>query len=446
MVAEDSLTPIKVEQICVLGLGYVGLPLAMYLSKNFKVIGLDLNETRVLDLTVGCDTNREYTRNEISEAKDNGLKFTTDRTVIADSDFIIVTVPTPITTGNKPDLMPLVNASKAIGYNIESIDKSMLGHLTIPKTIVFESTVYPGVTEEVCVPIIEKVSGCKCGKDFFVGYSPERVNPGDKVNTIDTITKVVSGMNEETLDLVDYVYSSFTKTHRASSIKVAEAAKVSENAQRDINIAFVNELSLIFHKLGIDTLDVLEAASTKWNFLSFKPGAGSGGHCIGIDPYYLTYKAEAIGVPSQLIAAGRRINESMAHHIINLITDGLNAAKKPVNGSNILILGATFKENCKDTRNSKIIDIVNELERKGAYVMIYDPYYKGKEIPGYSGKKGIEEYLLTEIFADALLYAVNHKEFEKYYIWDIKKMLTKKDPVVVDIKGVLGHDTIVKRL
>lgn len=433
----------KVEHICVLGLGYVGLPLAMHLSKHFEVIGLDNNETRVLDLIVGCDTNKEYTRNEIREAKSNGLELTTDQTVINNSDFVIITVPTPITTGNKPDLTPLETASRIIGHNIDKNKRK--------KTIVFESTVYPGVTEEVCVPIIEETSGLKCGEDFFVGYSPERVNPGDKVNTIDTITKVVSGMNEDTLDLVDYVYSSFTKTHRASSIKVAEAAKVIENSQRDLNIAFVNELALIFHKLGIDTLDVLEAAGTKWNFLPFKPGL-VGGHCISIDPYYLTYKAEDAGVMSQVIASGRKINDSMPSHVVNLISDGLNNAKKPVNGSDILILGATFKENCKDTRNSKIIDIANELERKGAHVMIYDPYYEGKEIPGYSGRKGIEKYLLTEVFADALLYAVDHEEFKEFIkhsglgLYGIRKMLTKRDPVIVDIKGALGHDSDIKRL
>jgi UDP-N-acetyl-D-galactosamine dehydrogenase len=424
------------KNIVVVGLGYVGLPLVLHLAKNFKVVGFDTNTTRVLDLTVGCDTNGEYSRDEIRANREN-RSFTANPKCIGNSDFIIVTVPTPITNGNKPDLRPLESASKLIGQHIKRTNSPI---------VVYESTVYPGVTEEVCVPIIEKHSQLKCGDDFFVGYSPERVNPGDKVNTIDTITKVVAGMDEDVLDAVDDVYSSFTKTHRASSIKVAEAAKVIENSQRDLNIAFVNELALIFDKLGIDTLDVLEAAGTKWNFLPFRPGL-VGGHCISVDPYYLTYKAEDSGIMSQVILAGRKVNDSMAHHVVEMISKGLNKHKLAVNGSHVLIMGATFKENCKDVRNSKIVNIVTELEENGAKVDIVDPFYEKAEIPGYN-KKGIplSDASFFNVDPDIILYAVAHDVFaEKGYTAE-KLSEIMDHPLIIDIKGTLGKHPDVIRL
>lgn len=421
-----------IDNIVVVGLGYVGLPLALHLSKNFNVTGFDTNEKRVLDLIVGCDTNREYSREQIREYGAN-KKFTSDPRCIIDADFIIVTVPTPITNGNKPDLTPLEDASELIG--------TYINHRHWP-IVVYESTVYPGVTEEVCVPIIEKHSKLKCGDDFFVGYSPERVNPGDQVNTIDKITKVVSGEDEDVLDVVDHVYSSFTKTHRASSIKVAEASKVIENSQRDLNIAFVNELALIFEKLGIDTLDVLEAAGTKWNFLPFRPGL-VGGHCISVDPYYLTYKAEDSGVMSQVILAGRKVNDSMAHHVVELVTKGLNSKKKAVNGSSVLILGATFKENCKDTRNSKIADVVKELEDNGADVYVYDPFYQLADIPGFNGKIGLGDSIIKDGVwkCDCIIYAVDHDDYKNL----TATRLSEQSDVIVDIKGALGkHENVIR--
>lgn len=425
-------------KILVLGLGYVGLPLTLHLGKHFKnVVGFDINETRVLDLTVRHDSNGEYAKEDFSEFKENGGRFTATPSALSEANFIIVTVPTPITESNAPDLRPLEEASKLIGLNIDPSKKPI---------IVFESTVYPGVTEEVCVPIIEKSSEkflMECGKDFFVGYSPERVNPGDKVNTIDTITKIVSGMNTPITEVINKVYSSFTKTHIAPSIRVAEAAKVIENSQRDLNIAFVNELVLIFDKLGIDTLDVLEAAGTKWNFLPFRPGL-VGGHCISVDPYYLTHKAQIHGFPSQVIAAGRRINDSMAHHVVELVTRGLNSKKKSVNGSQIMIMGATFKANCKDTRNSKIVDVVRELEGLGANCEIYDPFYEGKEIPRFNGKIGSFVGRLYNFNPDLLVYAVDH---DMEYKFDHVELLEKMDdPIIVDITGNLGRDENIIRL
>jgi len=423
-------------RICVVGLGYVGLPLALHLSKNFSVVGFDTNEKRVLDLIVGHDSNREYTRDDMREFRDNDGSFTNAGSALFNANFIIVTVPTPITESNTPDLTPLESASKIIGEHIDVNEKPI---------IVFESTVYPGVTEEVCVPLIESASEAfpkKCGEDFYVGYSPERVNPGDKVNTIDTITKIVSGMNEEVLDVVDYVYSSFTKTHRAASIRVAEAAKVIENSQRDLNIAFVNELALIFDKLGIDTLDVLEAAGTKWNFLPFRPGL-VGGHCISVDPYYLTHKAQVHGFPSQVIAAGRRINDSMAHHVVELVTRGLNNKRKSVKGSEVLILGATFKPNCKDTRNSKIADVVQELKDLGAYCTVYDPFYFDKEIPGFDGEVGATERSLSCVTPDIIVYAVDHEEFRQLDWYDLLKT---SNPEIVDLHGKLGKTEGIIRL
>ena len=417
-------------KICIIGLGYVGLPLALELGKHFDVVGVDNNAERVSSLNNGIDYNEEYSAEQLHNER---VVYSNTERVISHVDFIIVTVPTPITNGNKPDLQPLHDASKLIGKYANFNRKPV---------IVYESTVYPGVTEEYCVPIIEEIGKVKCGVDFFVGYSPERVNPGDSVHTVSTITKVVSGMDRRTLDIVDGVYSKITKTYRASSIKVAEAAKVIENSQRDLNIAFVNELALIFDKLGIDTLDVLEAAGTKWNFLKFQPGL-VGGHCISVDPYYLTYRAEDAGIISQVILAGRRVNDSMAHHIVEMVTRELNKDYKSVNGSNILILGATFKENCKDVRNSKVEDIIIELENMGGKVYIHDPYYEGKQIGFHRiHKKGVEK-LSHSLDLDIVVFAVPHIFYNGHLIFD---RCEKYNVPVIDLKGILPRKENIIRL
>jgi UDP-N-acetyl-D-galactosamine dehydrogenase len=426
--------------IAVVGLGYVGLPLAVQLSKHFcRMVGFDVNQNRIRQLNNGMDTNIDVSSEELYNVSERIL-FTANPEELEQCNFIIVAVPTPITSGNKPDLSYIESSACVVGE-----------HLAKGSTVVFESTVYPGVTEEFCVPIIERCSGLKCGKDWFVGYSPERVNPADKINTIDKITKVVSGMDEATLNKIDLVYSSFTTTHRAPTIKVAEAAKVIENSQRDLNIAFVNELALIFDKLGIDTLDVLEAAGTKWNFLPFKPGL-VGGHCISVDPFYLTYKAEDSGVVSQVILAGRRVNDQMPHHVVELLMRGLNQEGKAVKNSKILILGATFKENCPDVRNSKVENIVKELIEMGADVAVHDPFYADQKIPfsevDITGASNLKKALTGWARKDAIILAVGHKEYEHLtasYIHDTAPIRRAKT-VIVDIKGSLGKEEGVIRL
>lgn len=414
-------------KVCVVGLGYVGLPLALALDKKFEVYGFDVNTKRIQTLRDGIDINGESLGEDLTAAK---IEYSDSPEIISKSNFIIVGVPTPITEAKTPDLKYLKSASEMVAKNIQK-----------GAIVVFESTVYPGVTEEYCAPIIEEVSGLKCGVDFKVGYSPERINPGDHEHTVDKITKVVSGMDADSLEKISFVYGQVTKTFEATSIKVAEAAKVIENTQRDLNIALVNELSLIFKKMNIDTLDVLEAAGTKWNFLNFRPGL-VGGHCIGVDPYYLTHKAKELGYNPQVILAGRRINDNMPKEVVRLVLEGLNKNKKPMNGSKVLVLGATFKENVTDARNSKVEDIIVELERLGADVMLNDPMFEGevryehfsKELTSLDDAKDI----------DAVIYAVPHDAYNGLDLAKIKAMM--KDPVIVDIKGVLGKDEAVMRL
>ena len=348
------------EKLSLVGLGYVGMPIAVAYAKKIKVVGYDFNAQKVELYKKGIDPTREVGNDAIKETT---VEFTADPEKLRECKFHVVAVPTPVNDDHTPDLSPVEGASHTLGK-----------YLTKGSIVVYESTVYPGVTEDICVPILEQESGLKCGVDFKVGYSPERINPGDKVHRLDTITKIVSGMDEETLDTVAKVYSlvALAGVYKAQSIKVAEAAKVIENSQRDINIAFMNELSMIFHRMGIDTKSVLEAAGTKWNFLKFFPGL-VGGHCIGVDPYYLTYKAEELGYHSQIILSGRRINDDMGKYIAESLVKRLIAGDIPVKNARVAILGFTFKENCPDTRNTKVIDIYNELKEYGITPVVVDP-------------------------------------------------------------------------
>ena len=348
------------EKISLVGLGYVGMPIAVAFAKKVEVIGFDLNDSKIELYKKGIDPTGEVGDEAIQNTT---VTFTDDEKMLQEAKFHIVAVPTPVKEDHTPDLMPVKSASEILGRNLKK-----------GSVIVYESTVYPGVTEEICIPILEQQSGMKCGIDFKVGYSPERINPGDKVHRLETIRKIVSGMDDETLDIVAKVYELVVEAgvHRAESIKVAEAAKVIENSQRDINIAFMNELSIIFNKMGIDTQAVLNAAGTKWNFLKFYPGL-VGGHCIGVDPYYLTYKAEMLGYHSQVILSGRRINDDMGKYVAENVVKKLIAADKAVRSVRVGILGFTFKENCPDTRNSKVMDIVNELREYGIEPVISDP-------------------------------------------------------------------------
>ncbi|MCX6800645.1 MAG: nucleotide sugar dehydrogenase [Candidatus Diapherotrites archaeon] len=407
--------------VCVAGLGYVGLPLALALSKHFKVAGFDINNKRITELSGGIDRNGETLGEEL---KDATVLFTSDEKEIKKCNFIIVAVPTPVTEAKKPDFSLLEGASKIVGRNLSK-----------GSIVVFESTVYPGATEEVCVPIIEKESGLKCGAGWKVGYSPERVNPGDLEHTMERIIKIVSGMDKKSLERIDFVYSHVTKTFRVSSIKVAEAAKVIENTQRDLNIALVNELSLIFKKIGIDTLEVLEAAGTKWNFLPFKPGL-VGGHCIGVDPYYLTYKAEELGYHPQVILAGRRINDCMPFEVVRLAMEGLNKNSKVMRGAKVLVLGATFKEDVRDIRNSRVEDIIMELERLGAEVILNDPLFDEVRFE-HMRKKIVPLEKIKPKSVDAVIIAVAHKEYLKLPFKKIAGWVCGKPPVIVDVKGIL---------
>jgi UDP-N-acetyl-D-galactosamine dehydrogenase len=347
-------------------------------------------------------------------------------------NFIIVAVPTPVDKANNPDFGPLKSSSEIVGKNLKK-----------GSIVVFESTVYPGATEEVCVPIIEKESGLKCGLDWKIGYSPERINPADTEHSVDKITKVVSGMDLESLEKIAFVYSQVTKVYKASSIKVAEAAKVIENTQRDLNIALINELSLIFKRMNIDTLEVLEAAGTKWNFLPFRPGL-VGGHCIGVDPYYLTYKAEELGYHPQVILAGRRINDSMPFEVVRLVVEGLNKNKKAIAGSKVLVLGATFKENVRDARNSKVADIIKELERLGAEVILNDPLFENDGFVRFDGENKKITRLEEINKVDAVIIAVSHKEYKILSEERIRTWMDK--PIIVDVKGILKKAKDVSRL
>ena len=397
----------KIEKVSVIGLGYVGMPLAISFAKKVDVIGFDVNEEKVALYNQGIDVTNEVGNEALKETT---ALMTCDETKLRDAKFHIVAVPTPTNEDKTPDLRPMIGASKTLGRN-----------LTKGSIVVYESTVYPGVTEDVCMPILEEVSGLNCGVDFKVGYSPERINPGDKAHRLETIVKVVSGMDDETLDIVAKTYELVIDAgvHRAESIKVAEAAKVIENSQRDINIAFVNELSIIFNKMGIDTKAVLEAAGTKWNFLKFAPGL-VGGHCIGVDPYYLTHKAEQLGYHSQVILSGRRINDGMGKYVAECTVKNLIKAGKQVRNANVAVLGMTFKEDCPDVRNSKVIDIINELKEYGVNVLVTDPIAEDKEV---KEEYGVELTKFEDIKdMDAVIVAVGHKEYLELSLEDIKEL------------------------
>ena len=421
----------KEEKLSLVGLGYVGMPIAVAFSKKIDVIGFDLNQKKIELYQNGIDPTREVGNEAIAAC---AVDFTSDAERLREAKFHIVAVPTPVNPDHTPDLTPVEGASRILGQN-----------LTKGSVVVFESTVYPGVTEEICVPILEKESGLTCGVDFKIGYSPERINPGDKVHRLETITKIVSGMDEETLDTVAKVYELVVAAgvHRAQSIKVAEAAKVIENSQRDINIAFMNELSIIFNKMGIDTKSVLAAAGTKWNFLKFFPGL-VGGHCIGVDPYYLTYKAEQLGYHSQIILSGRRINDDMGKYVAESLVKNLIKADIPVKGARVIILGFTFKENCPDTRNTKVIDIVKELQEYGIFPLITDPVADYAEAEREYGITFAKEEELKD--ADAVILAVSHKEYETLTMQQIDGFYAAngRQKVLSDIKGMLDKDAYEK--
>ena len=416
------------EKLSLIGLGYVGMPIAVAFSnRGIDVIGFDLNEKKIDLYKNGIDPTHEVGDDGI---KNCNVDFTSDEQRLREAKFHIVAVPTPVKDDHTPDLSPVEGASKILGRN-----------LTKGSVVVFESTVYPGVTEEICVPILEKESGLICGVDFKIGYSPERINPGDKVHRLETITKIVSGMDEETLDCVASVYGIVVDAgvYRAESIKVAEAAKVIENSQRDINIAFMNELSIIFNKMGIDTKAVLEAAGTKWNFLNFYPGL-VGGHCIGVDPYYLTYKAEMLGYHSQVILAGRRINDDMGKYVAENCVKQLIKANKSVKGADVAIFGFTFKENCPDTRNTKVFDIVSELREYGIEPVISDPVADKEEAKRIYG---VDFKNLKQIKdMDAIIITVAHDDFRNMNI----NRYIKKDGVVVDVKGILEKENFSSQI
>ena len=424
------------KKITIIGLGYVGLPLAVEFAKKFPVVGFDINQSRVNELKKGHDSTLEVADEDLQSVLSEkppvkrGLFLSTRTDDITDSNIYIVTVPTPIDKYKRPDLTPLLKASETVGKVIKKGD-----------IVIYESTVYPGATEEDCVPVIEKVSGLKFNEDFFAGYSPERINPGDKVHTVTKILKVTSGSTPEVAEEIDQLYKSIITagTHKASSIKVAEAAKVIENSQRDINIAFVNELSVIFSKMGIDTIDVLEAAGTKWNFLPFRPGL-VGGHCIGIDPYYLTHKAQEIGYNPEIILAGRRLNDSMGYRVAADVVKLMIKNGHRIEGSNVLILGITFKENCPDIRNSRVIDVIRELQSFGCKVDVYDPWADKAEV-----KEEYDIELKQKIDKkdyDAVVVAVAHKEFKEMDI----SSLRNGSGILYDIKSIIDKKLVDGRL
>ena len=413
------------EKLSLVGLGYVGMPIAIEFAKRgIDVIGYDLNKSKIETYKAGIDPTHEVGDDAIKETT---VEFTADEKRLRAAKFHIVAVPTPVNDDHTPDLSPVEGASRILGRN-----------LTPGSVVVYESTVYPGVTEGVCIPILEKESGLRCGVDFKIGYSPERINPGDKLHRLNTITKIVSGMDAETLDIVAKVYEIVVDAgvHRAESIKVAEAAKVIENSQRDINIAFMNELSIIFNKIGIDTLSVLRAAGTKWNFLNFRPGL-VGGHCIGVDPYYLTYKAEMIGYHSQVILAGRRINDDMGKFIVENVVKKLIKADKHVKHARVAILGFTFKENCPDTRNSKVFDIVSELREYGIEPVIADPTADAAEAKRLYDVEFKDVDNITNM--DAVILAVAHDKFASFSMSDVDGFFGEGMKILIDVKGVLNR-------
>ena len=412
-------------KIAIIGMGYVGLPLAIEFGKITKTVGFDIDNLRVNQLSNRIDSTKEIDTEKFSESK--FLSFSSNPKFIKSCNFFIITVPTPVDESNTPDLTFLKSASSTIAKLLKKGD-----------IVIYESTVYPGCTEEICIPILEKVSELKFNKDFFCGYSPERINPGDKINTINSIVKVTSGSNKKTAQKVNDLYSQIVHagTHLAPSIKVAEAAKVIENTQRDLNIALINELSIIFSKLDIDTLDVIEAASTKWNFLDFKPGL-VGGHCIGVDPYYLTYKAEKEGYNSQVILSGRRINDEMGTYVARSFIKEIISNQINLKNCRVGIMGVTFKENCSDIRNSKVLDLINELKEWGIEVLVTDPWADKEELKKEFGIKLTETKDFKNL--DAILIAVAHDRFKDIPINEMKSLCKGKKPLLGDIKGIIDR-------
>ena len=423
-----SLDSVKIAMI---GLGYVGLPLAVEFGKKYSTIGFDINEPRIKELQNGIDNTLEVEPELLASATQ--LSYTSQIKDIEDCNIFIVTVPTPIDKHKRPDLTPLIKASEAIGPILKKDD-----------IVIYESTVYPGATEEVCIPILAEQSGLTYNTDFFAGYSPERINPGDKEHRVTTILKVTAGSNDEIAEFVDQLYSSIITagTHKASSIQVAEAAKVIENTQRDVNIALINELALIFNKLGIDTLEVLEAAGTKWNFLPFRPGL-VGGHCISVDPYYLTHKAQEIGYHPQVILSGRQINDDMGPYVAQTVIKMMTQRKIHVVGSNILMLGLAFKENCPDLRNTRVVDIIDELTGYHANVDVYDPWVNPDEAEHEYNVRPIDKPELNKY--DAIILAVNHKEFLEMGV-DKIRALGIENHILYDVKSALPKDLVDARL
>ena len=421
----------KQEKIAVIGLGYVGLPLAVELAKHFDVIGFDVNESKLQKYRGGIDVTDDVGDEGIQQTT---MEFTSDENRIKEAKFIIVSVPTPINVDKTPDLSPVTGASETIGRN-----------LTKGSIVVYESTVYPGTTEEICIPILEKESGLTYGEDFKAGYSPERINPGDKINTLTKITKIVSGSDEEALEEVSSLYGSIIKAgvHEAESIKVAEAAKVIENSQRDINIAFMNELSMVFNKMDIPTKQVLRAAGTKWNFLKFTPGL-VGGHCIGVDPYYFTYKAEQLGYHSQIILAGRKINDDMGKYVASNIIKKMIHAKQDVSKAKVAIMGLTFKEDCGDVRNTRVIDIIDELKDYEIDVVVHDPMADKEEVKREYGIDLVDKSEIKDV--DAIVVAVGHQLFSNYNLDNFDKLYKNPNKkVLIDIKEILDRDEATNR-
>ena len=418
------------EKVALIGLGYVGMPIAVAFAESIDVIGFDLNKSKIELYKSGIDPTKEVGDNVI---KNTSVEFTCDESDLKKAKFHIVAVPTPVNQDKTPDLSPVIGASEVVGRN-----------LTRGSYVVFESTVYPGVTEDICIPILEKESGLKCGIDFKVGYSPERINPGDKVHRLENITKIVSGMDEESLEEIAKVYEIVVKVgvYRASCIKVAEAAKVVENSQRDINIAFMNELAMAFDKMGVDTNEVVDAMNTKWNSLGFRPGL-VGGHCIGVDPYYFIYEAEKLGYHSQIIAAGRRVNDGMGEFIADNIIKKLILADVVIRKAKVYIMGMTFKENCPDTRNSKVNDIIVRLKEYGVEPIIVDPVADNAELKKYYNVKTDDMQNVSE--ADCVVFAVAHDEFKNISLDTISNMFSRKmdsQKVLIDIKGIFNDDEI----
>lgn len=422
----DAAPVMKLDdaKLAVIGLGYVGLPLAAEFGKARNVIGFDINPSRISQLREGADATQELSLEELTAARH--LTFSADPAALTDCNIFIVTVPTPIDRHKRPDLTPLIKASETVGAALKRGD-----------IVIYESTVYPGATEEDCVPVLEKVSGLKFNEDFYAGYSPERINPGDKTHRLPSIMKVTSGSTAEVADLVDDLYATIIAagTHKAPSIRVAEAAKVIENTQRDLNIALVNELAIIFNKMGINTLDVLEAAGTKWNFLPFRPGL-VGGHCIGVDPYYLTHKAEAIGYRPEIILAGRRLNDAMGSYVANQMVKAMLKKKIQIEGAKVLIMGLTFKENCPDLRNTKVIDIVFELREYGVDVDVWDPNADSAEANHEYGLDLIEQPEKNQY--DGLIAAVAHDNFKFMSIDEVRQFGRNSGHVLYDLKSVFG--------